>query len=177
MKIIGFAASTSRNSINKQFVNYLINLFNENNEIELLDLNDYKMPLFSVDDEKEFGFPKTAHELLTKMESADVIFISFAEHNGSYTAAFKNTLDWCSRIKSKFFEDKKLVLLSTSNGVRGASGVLSHALDRLPRHGANILSSFSLPNFETSFSTKKGIIDENSLSGFNDFIDELRKKI
>gem|GEM_PF-3746323 len=31
-----------------------------------------------------------AHDFLAKLESADALVISFAEHNGSYSAAYKN---------------------------------------------------------------------------------------
>lgn len=54
MKVIAFAASSSKESINKQLVTYAANLI-ENAEVEVLDLNDYELPLFSVDKEKRIG--------------------------------------------------------------------------------------------------------------------------
>jgi chromate reductase len=45
MRILAFAASSSRNSINKKLVAYAASLLN-NAEIEILDINDYEMPLF-----------------------------------------------------------------------------------------------------------------------------------
>ena len=44
-KIIAFAGSSSKTSINKQLVTYAANLF-ENASVEVLDLNDYEMPYF-----------------------------------------------------------------------------------------------------------------------------------
>lgn len=55
-KIIAFGASSSKHSINKQLATYAANQFS-NVDIEILDLNDYEMPIFSVDKEKENGFP------------------------------------------------------------------------------------------------------------------------
>jgi len=48
MKIIAFAASNSSNSINKKLATYAASLF-QGETIEILDLNDYEMPLFSSD--------------------------------------------------------------------------------------------------------------------------------
>ncbi|WP_310555385.1 NAD(P)H-dependent oxidoreductase, partial [Flavobacterium sp.] len=95
-KIIAFGASSSKTSINKQLATYAASLF-ENSSVEILDLNDYELPLFSVDKEKENGIPQQAHDFYTKLGTADLIVISFAEHNGAYSTAFKNIFDWISR--------------------------------------------------------------------------------
>ena len=52
MKIIVFAGSLSKNSINKKLAAYAAGLF-ENAQVEVLDLNDYKMPLYCADVENE----------------------------------------------------------------------------------------------------------------------------
>ncbi|MEO8255397.1 MAG: NAD(P)H-dependent oxidoreductase, partial [Flavobacterium sp.] len=52
MKITAFGGSNSKHSINKHFATYAASLF-ENADVEVLDLNDFAMPLFSVDLEKE----------------------------------------------------------------------------------------------------------------------------
>ena len=51
-KIIAFGASSSKQSINKQLATFAANQF-QNVSVEILDLNDYEMPIFSVDKEKE----------------------------------------------------------------------------------------------------------------------------
>ena len=80
-KIIAFGASSSKTSINKKLATYTANQF-QNATVELLDLNDYEMPIFSVDKETETGIPQLAHDFYNKLGSADLIVISFAEHNG-----------------------------------------------------------------------------------------------
>ena len=47
MKIIAFGGSPSKNSINKKLATYAASLF-ENAEVEVLTLNDFEMPLFTV---------------------------------------------------------------------------------------------------------------------------------
>ncbi|MFM9988760.1 NADPH-dependent FMN reductase [Flavobacterium sp.] len=166
-KIIAFGASSSKTSINKQFATYTANQF-ENSEVEVLDLNDFEMPVFSTDKEKENGIPQLAQDFYTKLGSADLIIVSFAEHNGAYSAAFKNIFDWTSRINMKTFQEKPMLLLSTSPGPRGGSSVLEIAKNRFPFQGGVVKGSLSLPSFFENFDVSNGIINpdlKNQLLG------------
>ncbi|MFY7758745.1 MAG: NADPH-dependent FMN reductase [Flavobacterium stagni] len=155
-KIIAFGGSTSQTSINKQLATYAAHLF-FNAEVEVLDLNDYPLPVFSVDLEKE-GMPQSAQDFYAKIGSADLLVVSLAEHNGAYSAAFKNLLDWTSRINGKNFQDKPMVLLATSPGGRGGASVLEIAKNRFPFQGAQVKGTFSLPSFYENFDVNNGII-------------------
>jgi chromate reductase, NAD(P)H dehydrogenase (quinone) len=157
MKIIAFGGSPSKNSINKKLATYAASLF-KNAEVEILDLNDYQMPLFSVDIEVEIGQHELAKAFLAKMESADFLVVSLAENNSNYSAAFKNVFDWCSRITVKVFQGKPMLLMATSPGARGGGFVLEIAKNALPRYGADIKAIFSLPSFDINFDVEKGVI-------------------
>lgn len=157
-KIIAFGASSSKASINKELATYVAYQF-QNASIEILDLNDYEMPIFSVDKEKENGIPQLAQDFYAKLGSADLIIISFAEHNGAYSTAFKNILDWTSRINMKTFQEKPMLLLATSPGPRGGSSVLEIAKGRFPFQGGVVKGSFSLPSFFDNFNSVNGIIN------------------
>ena len=159
-KIIAFGASSSKNSINKQLATYTANQF-ENSTVEVLDLNAYEMPIYSVDNEKENGIPQLAQDFYAKIGSADFIVISFAEHNGNFSSAFKNILDWASRINAKTFQEKPMLLLATSPGARGGSSVLDIATKRFPFQGGIVKGSFSLPSFNDNFDVEKGITNED----------------
>lgn len=159
-KIIAFGASSSKNSINKQLATYTANQF-ENSTVEVLDLNAYEMPIYSVDNEKENGIPQLAQDFYAKIGSADFIVISFAEHNGNFSSAFKNILDWASRINAKTFQEKPMLLLATSPGARGGSSVLDIATKRFPFQGGIVKGSFSLPSFYENFDAEKGITNED----------------
>ncbi len=171
-KIIAFGASSSKTSINKQLAIYAANLF-KSATVEVLDLNDYEMPIFSVDKEKESGIPQLAHDFFTKIGSADLIVISFAEHNGSYSAAFKNIFDWSSRINAKTFQEKPTLLLSTSPGPRGGATVLEIVKNRFPFQGAIVKGSFSLPSFHQNFEAEKGIINNEFKNQLNEIINAI----
>ncbi|UFH35284.1 NADPH-dependent FMN reductase [Flavobacterium acetivorans] len=157
MKIIAFGASPSKNSINKKLATYAAHLF-ENEQVEVLDLNDFQMPLFSVDIEKEIGHHPLAQAFLDKMASADFLVVSLAENNSNYSAAFKNVFDWCSRITVKVFQQKPMLLMATSDGKRGGANVLEIAKNAFPRYGADVKATFSLPSFYDNFDSEKGAI-------------------
>ena len=175
MNIIAFAASTSKASINKQFVAHTLTHFSENTTT-LLDLNDYELPLFSVDREKE-GYPEAAHRFITDLAKADLIIISMSEHNGNFTAAFKNIFDWTSRIEANIFKDKPLFLLSTSPGGYGGKNSLNAAITRFPKHGAEILETFSQPSFNDNFDPAKGIKDEALRNELMEKIKSVKSKL
>lgn len=159
-KIIAFGASSSKASINKQLATFAANQF-QNASVEVLDLNDFEMPIYSVAKEKDNGIPQLAQDFYDKLGTADVIVISFAEHNGAYSTAFKNIFDWTSRINAKTFQEKPVLLLSTSPGPRGGSSVLEIAKNRFPFQGAVVKGSFSLPSFNDNFDAEKGITNED----------------
>lgn len=171
-KIIAFGASSSTNSINKQLAVYAASLF-ENADVEVLDLNDYEMPIFSLDKELKNGIPELAQNFYTKLGTADLIVLSLAEHNGAYSTAFKNIFDWTSRINPKFFQEKQTLILSTSPGPRGGLTVLEIAKNRFPFQGAVIKGSFSLPSFNDNFKSDEGITNEKLKSDLLEIIQSI----
>jgi NAD(P)H-dependent FMN reductase len=125
-------------------------------EVEILDLNDFELPLFSVDREDQLGQPELAQAFLQKIDDCNGIIIAFAEHNGCYSAAYKNIYDWVSRIRPKVYQDKPMVLLATSPGGRGGQSVLELALSQIPRFGGQIKASVSVPSFTENFDSDSG---------------------
>lgn len=162
MKILAFAATNSTQSINRQLLSYASTLI-ENADIEVLDINAYEMPLYSSDRETEHGIPDEAHRFYRKVGTADALLISFAEHNGSYTAAYKNLYDWTSRIDTKVYQNKPTVMLSTSPGAGGAANVLATATKSAPFFGADLKASMSVPSFYDQFDAESGRIRDGDL--------------
>ncbi len=158
-KILTIAGSNSKKSINKQLVNYVATHL-ENIEQIPIDLNDYEMPLFGVDIEAEKGFPENAIKLNEIFNQADGFIVSLAEHNGSYTVAFKNVLDWLSRVNNKVWRNKPMLLLATSPGARGGITVLSLAKTYFPYLDATIIADYALPSFYDNFSDGKIVNQE-----------------
>ncbi|MDG1750476.1 MAG: NAD(P)H-dependent oxidoreductase [Thalassotalea sp.] len=153
MKLLAFAASSNSKSINKLLASYAASLIG-NADVDILDINDYEMPLFSQDKEAILGQPDEAKAFYKKIGEADAIIISFAEHNGSYTAAYKNLFDWTSRINQKLFQNKPMILLSTSPGPGGGGTVLNAAVTSAPYFDGDVRASLSIPSFYDNFDTE-----------------------
>lgn len=162
MKILTFGASNTKSSINKALARFTATLV-PGAEVEVLDLSDYDLPIFSEDLEKEIGQHPTAKAFFDKIGAADGVIVSFAEHNGSYTAAYKNLFDWASRIDQKVFQDKPTVYLSTSPGPGGAASVLASAKGSAPFFGVDLKAAVSVPSFYDVFDAKTGRIDEPNI--------------
>ncbi|BAP30199.1 FMN reductase [Chryseobacterium sp. StRB126] len=175
MKILAFAGSSSSTSINRELVKFVLKDFQEE-EINLIDLNDFTMPVFSVDLEKK-GFPDEAHHFLKVIEECDVIICSLAEHNRSYSAAFKNVFDWASRINVKVFQNKPMLLMSTSPGGYGGGNVMNTAKTFFPQFAADIKDTFSLPKFYENFDLESGVINPDILSELKAKIENFKYQI
>lgn len=175
MKITAFAGSNSSHSINRQLVRFALTYFPDA-EVTLLDLNDFEMPIFSVDREEK-GYPEQASKFIGLMEDANIIICSISENNRSYSAAFKNVLDWCSRIDMDIFKNKPMLLMSTSPGGYGGGNVMNAAKNFFPACGADIKQNFSLPRFYKNFEEGKGITDTELLKNFEEVISKFKEDI
>lgn len=179
-KIIAIGASNSTKSINRKFATWTAKQIPDA-EVTVLDLNDFEMPIYSMEHEQEQGVPKLAQDWRKLISEADGVVVSFAEHNSSYTVAFKNIFDWVSRLDGPAWQNKPILLLATSPGPRGAQTVLATAKASFPYHGAKVAGSFSLPSFNKSFDEQQGVTElglkdqiEEHLSAFRTLLDQER---
>ena len=173
MGIVAFAATNHKQSINKQLVTYASRLITKV-PVEVLDLNDFELPLYGQDKEKEIGHPQLAKSFLAKVAESCGVIISFAEHNGSYTVAYKNLFDWCSRIEPKVYQGKPMVLLSTSPGSMGGASVLAAAAKSMAYFDGEVKASLSIPSFYDNFDLEKGCLSHPELDEqFKDAISHL----
>ena len=157
--ILAFAGSNSSTSINYQLVRYTTSLLKEH-EFQLLDMSRYPFPMYSEDEEKRNGYSNSLVELKDTMAKVDGLIISVNEHNSNPSAFFKNLLDWLSRLERKFLNEKKIFLMSTSGGKRGGAGALEVIKNMIPRFGAEISATFSLPSYYGNFG-EEGILDDS----------------
>ena len=162
LKVLAFAASTSRNSINKALISYAAELLADE-DVEIIDINEYEMPLYSVDRERENGITEHAWPFYEKIGDADALLIAFAEHNGFYTAAYKNLFDWTSRIDKKVYQFKPAVLLATSPGPGGASRVLRVAKESAPIFGMDVQADLSVPRFYENFDMEDNLVSNSEI--------------
>lgn len=163
MKVIAFGASTSSTSINKALATYTANLI-DGAQVQVLDINNYNVPMFSEDLEKEIGQAEGAQGFLRDLAEADAFVISFAEHNGYYPAAYKNLFDWASRIDREMFKNKPAVYLATSPGPGGATSVLAAAAGSAQFFGGNVKATVSVPSFYDNFDVENGQVTNDEVA-------------
>lgn len=177
MKILAFAGSNSTASINKKLVTYAATFFTEHT-VEILDLNDYEMPLFSVDRLAKNGMPQLALDFAAKVDESDLLLISLAEHNGAYSVAFKNIYDYISKIPNRkiIWGNKPMFVMATSPGARGGASVLNIAKTTLPYYGAKVIDTFSLPSFNQNFDAANGIVNAELASELKAKIEKIKEE-
>ena len=153
--VLAFAASNSQHSINRKLAlhagDLLCAIFEGAIDLATLDLNDFEMPIYSPERQAADGVPAAAQRFYDQITAADAVIVSFAEHNGSYSAAYKNIFDWCSRIDRAVYQGRPMLLLATSQGSRGGAVVLKTAQETLPALGGDVVASFKLGAFSTHF--------------------------
>ncbi len=149
-KILAFAGSNSSTSINQQLLNNIVARL-ESHEVKMINLTDYPLPMYGIDHETDHGAPERAQQILDAILASDALVVAVNEHNGTVSAFFKNVIDWVSRIKKDFLSGKKILLVSTSPGARGAKNSLAYTKDIFGRFGGDVVESFSFPSFKDNF--------------------------
>ncbi len=168
-KLLAFSGSNSSKSINQSLIKYVAKTLSEEQQevlINVIDLRDYPIPIYSADIERESGHPEEVKKLQELIFEHDALLISCPEHNGAMPAVFKNMIDWLSRLvkpgKSFFGETKKPVfLLSTSPGPRGGSTSLTNLAHLMPRWGGDVKGEISIGKFYSHFD-EEGLDKETS---------------
>lgn len=167
MKILAIAASNSRDGINRRLVGYAARLLEgglvASAEVEILDLNEFEMPIYSTERQDELGVLDPAQRFFAAIGAADAVVISYAEHNGTYSVAWKNLYDWASRIDMQVWQGRKVAMFATSPGSRGGAGVLELATMTAPFFGADLVGSLSIPRFGEAFDAEAGELSDRQL--------------
>lgn len=152
--ILALAGSNSSTSVNKQLLDWAVENITEAN-VETISLRDIELPLFSEDLEKDQGHPQLVKDLRELLSQSDAFIIASPEHNGMMPAALKNLFDWLSRVSVEgekgIFNNKPVILISTSPGPRGGMTNLENMSKVMPFWGADIKGTYSLGSFYQEF--------------------------
>ncbi len=148
-RLLAFSGSFSDSSINHNLIEFTSSLL-DGVEVEVIRLQNFSAPIYGKELEQEDGIPASITALRRKFDKADGFILSTPEYNSSVPAGLKNTLDWISRTEGKIFQDKPVLLMSTSPGGRGGQSVLDHLSGVLPYWGAKLIGPFSLPSHQTN---------------------------
>jgi len=172
-KVLAIAGSNHSTSINYQLVEFTASLI-EDMDVKILDIRKWNIPIYSLDMDPD-QTPEEINELIALIQEYDGFVISSPEHNGGTPAFFKNILDWLSRRAKNVFNDKPVLLMSTSPGKGGAATNLKFLAHTLPYQGAKIAATYSLPSFQEN--VKDGKIADDLLGELKDGIGKLKERI
>lgn len=153
MKMLLFAASLRKGSINKKLLGLIARLASEQgNEIENIDFADFNVPFYNGDFENNFGIPDGAKKFIQAIQKANGVIISSPEYNYSTPGVLKNLLDWTSRAKPMPLAKLPVMLTSASPSMVGGSRGLLHTATTLEACGVYVFSKmFSLANAYEAF--------------------------
>ena len=158
-KVLAFAGSARRDSINKKLVRVAAAGAREAGAIvTLLDLADYPLPIYDEDLEAAEGIPDNAHKLKDLFLQHHALLIACPEYNSSITPLLKNTIDWVSRPRDAdggplgCFRGKTAGLVAASGGNLGGLRGLVHVRAILSNIAVLVVpEQFALAKGDTAF--------------------------
>ncbi|HUG27886.1 MAG TPA: NAD(P)H-dependent oxidoreductase [Gemmatimonadales bacterium] len=120
MRLLAFAASLKKTSLNRQLLRLAARLAAEGGaDVEAADFADFVCPNYDADLEAAEGVPPGAVRLGRQLDQVDGILLSSPEYNSSLPGTLKNTIDWVSRLKPLPLRGKSGVLMAVSDGAFG----------------------------------------------------------
>ncbi|MEM6717675.1 MAG: NAD(P)H-dependent oxidoreductase [Bacteroidota bacterium] len=160
--ILAFSGSNNPDSINEKLIQSIIRKYSDY-DIRFIDLKKFDAPMYSQEIHSK-GIPKTMLDLYEIFQESEGFIIASPEHNGLPSAFLKNIIDWLSVITQKFFDNKPVLLVSTSPGATGASTHLGILAKLVPLWGGKLKATYSLGSFDSTFDVhQKTIIHDLEL--------------
>lgn len=173
MKVLTFAASLRKASLNKKFIRIANSVLAKQAgvEVDAAEYREFEMPIYDGDVEERDGIPPGGKELIRRVRAANAIVISTPEYNGGMPGTLKNALDWASREKEICFDGKPMLLIGASPGMYGAVRGLWHA--RIPFEAVGTFvypEMFGIPRAHQAFNEKGEFTDPKNQARLDELI-------
>lgn len=136
----------------------------ENCEVELINLVDLNLPLYSTVEEAQNGVPKVAVDLTAKVLALKAFIVVAPEYNGVMPPVLNNATTWITRATEDWREafGEKIVALATHSGSGGAKGLQAMRM-HFGHLGANILARELLTNYTKDLNEESALAIIKSL--------------
>ena len=168
-RILAFAGSARADSYNKRLVKVATEGAQAAGaDATIVDLRDYRMPLFDQDLEAAEGLPAKARELKEIMLDHDGLLIAAPEYNSSITPLLKNTIDWVSRPSNGenaliAYQGKVAAIMSASPGRLGGLRGLAHLRSILSNIGVLVIpDQVAVGEAHKAFGSDGNLINEKT---------------
>lgn len=162
MKILAFAASLRKESLNRKLIAQAAELLRNSSgvQLDLADYREFEMPIYDGDLEESSGIPNGGKEFIRRIQEADALVISTPEYNGGIPGTLKNAIDWASRTDPIPFDGKPVLLIGASPGGFGAVRGLWHTRVPLEAIGAFVYPEmFGLARAHQAFDETGKFVD------------------
>ena len=173
MKLLLLAASISSNSLNKKLISLCNSHLRNKHDVTLVNFADFDTPLYSADIETKEGIPKNAKKLADHILGAEKIVFAVPEYNNSIPGAFKNIIDWISRMRPVPFKDKQILIVSASPSNYGGSRAFWHTRVPLEVCGAFVYPrTFSLAKAHNLIDKSGKMVDTKLEKNLHNLLEE-----
>ncbi|HEU5165370.1 MAG TPA: NAD(P)H-dependent oxidoreductase [Chitinophagaceae bacterium] len=151
------------------FRNFIIE--NHLADVELLDLNEYKFPIFEERLSNMTNPAPGALQFAEKVNSADGVIIVTPEYNGGYPASLKNAID----LLYKEWKRKPVALATASYGQFGGAQVTTSLVFTLWKIGVRLVPAmYPGPNVQDTYTDEGFPVNKNETEKrAKIFVDEL----
>lgn len=162
MRVLAFAASLRRGSLNRRLLEVAVRLAREcgDVEVDVAEFSEFHMPLYDGDEDHARGLPPGALALKQRLSLVEAVMIAAPEYNYSIAGTLKNAIDWVSRARPMPWRGKSIYLMSASPSPMG--GIRGLWQTRIPLEGCGALvfpDMFALAHASEAFD-EKGMLRE-----------------
>jgi NAD(P)H-dependent FMN reductase len=164
--ILIFSGSARQGAFSKQLAAAATTLINgEGGKPTLIDLADFKVPLYNADLEAESGIPQPAVDFRRLVASHDGMAIATPEYNGFVTPLLLNMLCWASRPSpgddfGTVFQGRPVALMASSPGRLGGVRVIPRLRDIVAELGMIAIPGFvTVPDAASAFTEQGRLVE------------------
>jgi chromate reductase len=171
INILAFSGSTRSGSYNKKILSLAVQGAQEADAyVTVINLLDYKLPIYDGDLEDSDGIPVNCTKLKKLFLTHQGLLLALPEYNSSFSAVFKNCIDWISRPTPgeteplPCFKNKIAALMSASTGKLGGIRGLTQARTMLQNINVLVIpNQICIPCADTAFDDR-GLLKEQKSS-------------